>query len=183
MSRHSWWRWVLLISTAVLCITSSAKAHGGGELVLLNVPIDELRMSVWQNPLTPRTNEVIHITVGLTDAQRSPVLDGEVLLTVTENGRLLQQAEATTAQSVNRLFYEADLTPLPRGEYEVAVMATVGQMTGSDSFVMNVRPATYIREILWGVGIAFILLIGVLYRRSMKERPLPARRRSSRSVS
>ncbi|MBX3055745.1 MAG: hypothetical protein KF770_04660 [Anaerolineae bacterium] len=137
-------RVLILLSVLFLPVVEVA-AHGGGALQIANAPVGACLASVWLAPSTPRANKTLHVTVGLADAASgAPVLDGTVLVAVADaaSGRQVAAAPATTAQSVNRLFYEADLPAQMPGDYLFTVTTTCQGVTEVLTFVAAVRPST-----------------------------------------
>jgi hypothetical protein len=118
-------------------------AHGGGELQISNAPIGRYQVSVWNNPPTARAEQTIHVTVGIARmGTGEPVLDAAVSVTIlNESGESLATAAATTEQSVNRLFYEADVDGVPAGLYEMQIEVTGSQGSGLLSFPLMVETA------------------------------------------
>jgi hypothetical protein len=119
-------------------------AHGGGALQIVNEPIGSYLVSVWNNPPTARAGQAVHVTVGIARAGTGePVLDTAVAVKiVTESGQPVATAAATTEQSVNRLFYEADLDGVPTGTYEIQVEVTGSEGNGQVSFPLIVKSAS-----------------------------------------
>ncbi len=160
---------------------ASVLAHGGGTLQIVNAPIAEAyQVSVWSAPPTIRARDDIHITVGVADlVDGSPVLDTAVLVEFYNamSGELIVSESATTEQSINRLFYEADIPGLPQGDYEVVVTVTGEEGSGSVDFALNIRPYLNLPLIL-GASIAIILFLGgglLLFRRSQSRTEQPQR--------
>ncbi|MCP4360077.1 MAG: hypothetical protein GY796_18890 [Chloroflexi bacterium] len=123
---------------------NQANAHGGGTLQLANVPLGECLLSVWSSPPTLRAGSALHITVGLAQtADSQPFLEGVVQVVVYEaNGRTpIHNVPATTEQSTNKLFYEADVDALPAGDYRVEVTTTCLETTETVGFNLQVRPS------------------------------------------
>ncbi len=140
---------VLIFALTLLVVmwspASLVWAHGGGALQIANAPVGDCLVSVWLAPATPRANKTLHVTVGLAEAvDGAPVLDGMVLVEVMDaaSGTQVAAAPATAEQSVNRLFYEADLATQPAGEYQFTVTATCQGITEELTFVVAVRPST-----------------------------------------
>ncbi len=119
-----------------------ALAHGGGKLQIGNAPIGDYLVSVWNNPPTARAGRTIHVTVGVAQAGTgAPVLDATVMVLILNDSAVtVATAPATTEQSVNRLFYEADLPGVPEGVYEMQVMVTGSQSGGEIAFPLVVEP-------------------------------------------
>ncbi|MFZ1397913.1 MAG: hypothetical protein WAS33_13485, partial [Candidatus Promineifilaceae bacterium] len=71
-------------------------------------------------------------------------------------------AVATTAQSINRLFYEADLDTLPTGTYQMQVIVTGAAGTGDVDFALEVVPRA-----IWpwvAGGLAGLAMMGLVVR-------------------
>ncbi len=147
-------------------------AHGGGTLQINNAPVGQCLVSVWSAPPTAQAHTPVHITAGVAAAaDGTPILDADVWVTVTEgsSGTAVAQAAATTEQSVNRLFYEADIPPLPAGAYQFVVTTGCQGVTEAISFEVLVRPSTnplFIAVPLAGGG---LLLLIVMYRRWRRQ--------------
>ncbi|MCP4421139.1 MAG: hypothetical protein GY805_31395 [Chloroflexi bacterium] len=155
---------LLLLPFILLLPIRSVLAHGGGVLQVANVPIGTYQVSVWTNPPTARTNQPVHVTVGIAAAETGePVLDTAVKVDLlTNDGVLLTTAVATTEQSVNRLFYEADLAGVAAGDYEIQVEVVGSEGSGSLSFSLSVKPVSIWPWALWillGVGVIGVGLI------------------------
>lgn len=139
-------------------------AHGGGTLQINNAPVGECLVSVWSAPPTAQAHTPVHITVGVAAAaDGAPILDADVQVTVTEGGRgtAVAQAAATTDQSVNRLFYEADIPPLPAGTYQFVVTTGCQGVTEAVPFEVLVRPSAnlLLRALpLAGGGLLLVIL-------------------------
>lgn len=160
---------------------ASVSAHGGGTLQIVNALIAEAyQVSVWSAPTTIRAQNDIHITVGVADlVDGSPVLDTAVQVDIYEaaTGNLITAAAATTEQSVNRLFYEADMPGLPQGNYDVSVTVAGEEGSGSVAFALQIRPSLNLPLIV-GAGIVVILFLAAglfLFRRSQPRTAQPKR--------
>lgn len=151
-----------LIILLVLLLTSwqTAVAHGGGALQIVNAPIADYLVSVWTNPPTARAGQTIHVTVGVSLAETGePMLAAEVLVTVLDaNGQVATSAAATTDQSVNRLFYEADLGGLPTGAYELVVDVSGPAGRGPVSMPLTITPVSILP---WVIGVAGAMVFGL----------------------
>lgn len=168
-SRLHLWRWMILLAVfGCLLPPGSVLAHGGGELKAGNVAIGSYLVSVWVNPPTVQAGQVIHVTVGIADeSSGEPILDAAVdVLIFDEAGEVVATAVATTEQSINRLFYEADLATLPTGKYLMRVVTTGNAGNGDLAFGFEVVPR---RLWLWiggtVVGLAVIALVVRSWRR------------------
>lgn len=146
-----------LLLALLLTSWQTAVAHGGGALQIGNAPIADYLVSVWTNPPTARAGQTIHVTVGVALAEDgAPMLEAEVLATILDAaGQPLSSAAATTEQSVNRLFYEADLAGVPAGEYELVVAVSGPAGSGPVSVPLVVNPVSIWP---WVVGVAAVVV-------------------------
>ena len=138
-------------------------AHGGGILQVTNVPIATYQVSVWTNPPTARAGQPIHVTVGIAAADSgAPVLDAAVeVMVVDANGEPKAAAAATTEQSVNRLFYEADLNDVAIGSYEVIVQVMGSEGSGELVFPLVVKSMSlwpWLGGLLAGAGGIWLMI-------------------------
>jgi hypothetical protein len=142
----------------------SAAAHGGGQLVAGPVQSGPYTLSVWVNPPQPRSGEPLHFTVGLADPEDgAPILDADILITMESSMEDLPPitAEATTEQSVNRLFYETDIEVEQSGSYLVTVSATGVEGEGRVPIELNVDPPSGVNWFLLGLmGLLLVLVLG-----------------------
>jgi hypothetical protein len=109
--------WLLLPATLVL-------AHGGGQLQVGPVASGPYQVSVWTDPVTPRVDRDLHVTVAVGDGvTNEPVLDAAVTVTVYLRGgeTAVVTKPALAEAATNRLFYETDLRLVEEGEYRVVV--------------------------------------------------------------
>ena len=153
----------LFLCSAFLFNWQPVLAHGGGELQINNAPVGEYQVSVWNNPPTARSGQVIHITVGIAQASTGePVLDGAVQVSiVSANGEILTTAAATTEQSVNRLFYEADLEGVSTGTYEMQVEVMGADGRGVLTFPLPVQPVAWWPWIAGAAGAVIVIFLGL----------------------
>lgn len=166
------------LGLVLLLLTGRVMAHGGGELQLSNAPVEACQASVWLNPPQPATNDILHVTVGISDETQAPVLDSTIGIEVVQTDDIVQTAQATSEQSVNRLFYEADLEPLSAGVYEVVLQLQSPNCEGDLSFPVEVNRSSNLTLYLLGIG---LLGIGVFVwqrrrRGGGRVRPLPPSR-------
>ena len=178
---------VFVLLGLILFIAQPVFAHGGGTLQIVNAPVaDAYQVSVWSAPVTVRAQDDIHITVGVgTLADASPVLDATVRVDVYEfeSGELLASEQATTEQSVNRLFYEADFSGLPQGDYDVVVTVDGGDGNGAVAFELSIRPYLNLPLIIGGALIIILFLGAGLFifkRQGPQTEPKPQNRRRNR---
>lgn len=166
MSAGLWWVFVGLVMG--LCATG-VFAHGGGPIQIANEPLCNDFVSVWLSPSPPRANDTIHFTVGLSDETSAPVLDRVVIVEIVGDSGVVASGLATTEQSVNRLFYEADFDAVRSGSYSVAVRVPCADREDSASFAMTVESASPL--VGWSTYLvgSFILLAIVLLWRQWKS--------------
>lgn len=142
-------------------------AHGGGTLQITNAPVGECLISVWSAPPQAKANTPLHITVGAAQAaDGEPVLDAEMwvqVLSESSEEPIAAQA-ATTEQSVNRLFYEADLPELAVGTYQIEVSTRCRGTEGAVSFLVTVRPSVNPLYIAVPLGLGGLLVAVLLFR-------------------
>lgn len=157
-----------VLATAVLLLIAAlpALAHGGGALTVGNEPVGAYKVSVWVNPPQPRADQTVHMTVGIAGENDAPVLNAQVQISLLAAGSddVVVTAEATTAQSINRLFYETDFPQVDPGAYDVQVNVTGNEAQGVVSFPLDVRPAGGINWVLMGlIGVGLIGAIVVFW--------------------
>lgn len=149
-----------------------AGAHGGGKLQVNQAPVGSCRVSVWSAPSAPRANTPLHVTVGVAQAvDGAPVLDALVQVQVvdTAGNQPVAQATATTGQSANKLFYEADLPALRPGPYTFAVTTSCGEATATVSFPVEIRPAVNPLFIALPLVAGALLAAAGLYHKWQKQ--------------
>ncbi len=157
-----------------LFFVPSAWAHGGGILVVENEPVGAYAVSVWMNPPVPRTNETLHMTVGIAGAEQEPVLDAVVQIDIFEAGSDLPVTSATAAteQSVNRLFYETDFPKIEPGDYDVVVRVNGADGSGDVVFEMEMKPAggmSWVVAGLVGIGVIAMVVVVVSWRKQKRS--------------
>jgi hypothetical protein len=141
-------------------------AHGGGELQIINAPVADYLVSVSTSPVPLRARTALHVTVSVAAvSDQTPVLDANVLVEIFETGtgRPLASAPATTEQSVNKLFYEADLPPLNAGMVDFIVTIIGAEGEGEVMFRQEVRPFLDTGRLVTFIILA-LLIIAVGYR-------------------
>jgi hypothetical protein len=145
-------------------------AHGGGQLIAGPVPAGPYLVSVWVNPPQPRAGEPIHLTVGVAaPADGTPVLDAQVRIALRPltGGAPAVSSEATTDQSVNKLFYETDMEVVEEGVYQATVEVTGSQGDGQLGFELAVQSPSSFSWLLPGLGGLLIVLV-IAWRRSRR---------------
>lgn len=173
----------LLLPLLILGVPDPLFAHGGGTLQITNAPIGNCLISVWSAPPSPRVGTPLHITVGAAEAgSGEPVLDATVQIVVlsASGGEQMAAARATTEQSVNKLFYEADLPALAAGTYQFEVTTNCQGAEGVVSFEWEIRPSSNPLLITVPIGLGLLVLVGLVFRfwkkREIKEDPVRNRR-------
>lgn len=164
--------WIGVALGTLLLAVTPVWAHGGGTLKIANEPIGAYQVSVWTAPAVPRGGDPLHVTVGV--ARRNdgrPVLDTAVQVEafIADGNQLLGSAAATTEQSVNKLFYEADLPAFDVGTVKIVVTVMGEGGEGTVTFDQEIRPhfnTTLIISLLAGGA----LLAGLTWIRSWKKR-------------
>lgn len=179
-----------LLFSLLLLPTATAVAHGGGTLYVSNARVSDYLVSVWIAPAQLRTNEPVHFTVGVaTAADRLPMLEADIEVAIydVQSGERVAAGQPTTEQSVNRLFYEADMPALPRGNYQVEV--TVAGPAGSDTVAFEISVVSYVNtSLIMAVLGGVLLLAAALWwrmwgQRNGRYRSRPHPRRRSRSAT
>lgn len=156
---------VLLVLAGVVGLVTAVYAHGGGEIQIAFAPVGPYKMTLWLNPPNPQAGQVMHITVGVAAPPNdAPMLDATVEIEISDatSGELILTTEATTAASINRLFYETDFTIAEPGSYRVNTTVSASDGAGSAEFMLEVAPASTTNWLLIGLGgLGFIFLIAL----------------------
>jgi len=160
---------VSLMTTAVMPVF----AHGGGLIHVAGEPAGDYRVTVWVAPNEVEASKTLHFTVAVVEAENNDmVLDSEVGIEVFVAGtdeRVLF-GPATTEQSVNKLFYEADFSEAPEAGIYTVVTTVNGRLGNGDvAFDLEIIPAkTTVNWLFVGIGaLVVIVTIGLfLSRRS-----------------
>lgn len=143
----------------------AAGAHGGGALIINARDAGPYRISVWVNPPEPQINEPVHFTVGLSSpVDNAPILDADVSIEMKAKGpgRSDYFSPATTEQSVNKLFYEADLEIQEAGTYETVVTINGPAGYGEIRFETILGEKSKINWLIWGLlGLGLVLIFGL----------------------
>ncbi len=145
----------------------SVLAHGGGALQISNAPVGQYQVSVWTNPPTARAGQTIHVTVGVARISNGePVLGTAVAVTILNQAdEPVVTAAATTEQSINRLFYEADLDGVPSGMYEMQVEVAGSEGSGQLSFPLPVETVPIWPWLVGAVSVGGIFWLVLRYWR------------------
>ena len=148
-------------------------AHGGGDLIAGPVQAGPYQASVWVNPPEPKALEPIHFTVGLfAPEDGSPVLDADIQVEMrTQGGEgAAVVAPATTEQSVNKLFYETDMTVAEPGPYETIFSISGPEGEGVVSLVIEVRSPSKINWLMLGLaGLGLVVVFGWVFSRRSRQ--------------
>lgn len=172
---------LLLLLTMVLTRQEPLLAHGGGPIQIENEPLGMLQISAWLNPGQPQSHEIVHITVGISDDQRVPRLDSTVFVEILGTEGRVWQGFATTEQSTNRLFYEADIEPLLPGHYEVMLHIEDALGTGALSFPISVKKGSFLSGTYPFIVAGSLAAAGVIvWQRSKRYRQSVSRPTSRR---
>lgn len=155
-----WWLVGLLALIGLAVGIRPLLAHGGGEIKIGRGPVGPYKLTVWMNPPQARPGETIHITVGALAEDDSPLLDAMMVVQMKNaaSGNVVITESATTEQSTNKLFYEADFPAPDEGLYEISVSMTRGDVSGQVAFQTEVQARRSINWLVIGlVGIGIIL--------------------------
>lgn len=158
---------VVLLTTAVLPVF----AHGGGLIHVAGEPAGDYRVTVWVAPNEVESGKTLHFTVAVVEAENNDmILDADVGIEVfaTDSGEMILSGPATTEQSVNKLFYEADFPEAPQaGMYTVVTTVNGRYGPGDVSFDLEIIPTKLtINWLVVGiVGLVIVAVIGVIFSR------------------
>lgn len=161
-----------MLSTGVL----SVLAHGGGLIYVAGEPAGDYRVTVWVAPNEVEAGKTLHFTVAIVASESNDmILDADVDIDVFAAGSNtpLLTGSATTEQSVNKLFYEADFPEAPEaGIYSVVTQVNGRLGTGDVSFELEIIPAkTTINWFAIGIaGLVVVTIVGfILSRRTSTD--------------
>lgn len=163
--RHT--RLLLILLLSLPLAFTRAGAHGGGEIQIANAPVGPYKLTAWLNPPQPQAGKTMHITIGLSEPpDDAPMLDAAIAVQITAvaTNQLILTTQATTAQSINRLFYETDFTLADVGDYVVTMVVTAPGGEGTAVFPMTVNPARDANWLLIGLLALVVVTLGSLYR-------------------
>lgn len=174
-----WLKRLLLLVASVLVLAppaSTVRAHGGGMARLTNEDIGPYWISVWTSP-NPVREGTLHVTVSVAEPGEAgdrqagpPVLDASVALLLIPPRATMDvvSAKATTAQSTNKLYYEADVQVPVAGEWLVEVDVQGEEGRGQSSFDLAVEPAQDSNWLL--PGGAALLVIAAFFFYTVRRR-------------
>lgn len=156
-----------VMTTAVIPVF----AHGGGLIYVAGEQAGDYRVTVWVAPNEVETGKTLHFTVAVVKAENNDmILDANVGIEVfvANTDTLVLSGPATTEQSVNKLFYEADFPESPSvGTYTVVTTVDGDAGMGDVSFDFEVIPAkTTINWLFIGIGgLVVIIIVGFFLSR------------------
>lgn len=151
-------------------------AHGGGLIHVAGEPAGDYRVTVWVAPNEVEAGKTLHFTVAVVAAENNDmILDADVGIEVFEAGSdtLVLSDAATTEQSVNKLFYEADFSEAPAaGMYTVVTTVNGSYGTGDVSFDFEIIPAkTAVNWLLIGIGgLVVVAVLGMFLSSTINRR-------------
>lgn len=160
---------------------SSARAHGGGELVAGLEPVGPYAVSVWINPPQPRVGSPLHFTVGVASGvDGAPVLDANVTiemhLLATETAVDPDAAimgTATTDQSTNKLFYETDVDVLQKGVYVTEITVQGREGSGALQLEVGVAEPAGTNWLMIGLGgLVLLISLGLFWSYRQQQTPV-----------
>lgn len=175
-------RWVFLWKTVLFCCLAAgawgaagrqALAHGGGVIYVAGETAGAYRVTVWVAPNVVEAGRQLHFTVAVVeDESNDMILDAVVDLEVwaAASGAPALSGAATTEQSVNKLFYEADFRAPDVGTYTVVTKVNGRSGSGEVAFELEVVEAkTAVNWLLVGLGgLALTAVMGfILSRRAV----------------
>lgn len=144
-----------------LGLSTAARAHGGGYPQISNQEVGPYRVSVWTQPQPLRAGSQAHFTIAVSkplgdpgtiaENTGTPALGANVqveLIPITGNAdTLMLQAERGTG--INKLYYETDVEMPAIGRWEVYLVISGDEGSGSTRFEIDVEPPSHTRWILW----------------------------------
>jgi len=133
---------VLIILFIFFFWITPVDAHGGGVLQAANEPAGPYKVSVWTSPSPFENGRPVHITIGIAGGtEDEPVLDATVqVIATSRNTNQTISAKATTEQSTNKLFYEADFTLPEQGIYDIQIQVVGAAGEGAIVFEVEALP-------------------------------------------
>ncbi len=170
MKRQLRWLSLLALCLGLAVLSSSAAAHGSGEIMLSDAPAGPYLLTVWVSPAEAKAGSPLHVTVGVAlsdQGETKPVLDADIQVQIWEAGgdSPLASAAATTGQSVNKLLYETDLTVDEPGSYQVKVAVVGLEGSGENAFIIEVQPAATVDWLPIALAALGLIVLGGLVRK------------------
>lgn len=170
MNKRSLVVWVGALVLLWAAFVHPVWAHGGGIIYAAGEAAGPYLVTVWVAPNTIEAGKTLHFTVAVVQPEGNrPVLDADVMMVVLADGAdmAVLSGTATTEQSVNKLFYEADFqAPVAAGVYQVQAQVSGVDGEGVVSFDLVVEPARRNNLLLIGlVGVLLVTALGILLAR------------------
>ncbi|MCC6455100.1 MAG: hypothetical protein IT328_09175 [Caldilineaceae bacterium] len=197
---------ISLVSSAIIAPQyTPVSAHGGGTPRLTNVPIGPYHLYAWSEPDPWRVGEV-HLSLAVTmpnpDSSSSqveiPVTDVEITVTFTPVGNPVSSDTGQTSAAsppapivvmaqrqafLGDFYFEADPILPVEGDWQIGIVVTGKEGSGSTEFMMEALPA---RTINWtlvaGAGAVLVLLVVLLASWSRAQQPAQPARRPHRNA-
>lgn len=115
------------------------QAHGLGEQQLERVETGPFRLSAWTDPISPNTDEPLHVTVAVENAD-GLVRNVNVMVNVTaqDDENISFEDRATHERAVNKLQYEAQFELTSPGTYDVVVSVENEEGNGTATFSLTI---------------------------------------------
>ena len=160
--------WVMATTAVGITAVMPAFAHGGGLIHVAGEPAGDYRVTVWVAPNEVEAGKTLHFTVAVVESENNDmILDADVGIDVFAAGSTtpVLSGPATTEQSVNKLFYEADFPQAPESGVYTVVTTVNGRLgTGDVSFDFEILPAKpTINWLVIGIGgLVVVMVIGFL---------------------
>jgi len=179
MSRQITLHALPILLLLVLCWPARLlRAHGGGLLQVAAEPAGPYKVSAWTSPTRLEAGRPGHVTVSVAGEADAPVLDAEVLVQIESGeGDEIMSVPATTAQSANKLFYEADMILPEIGRYWMTIRINGWQGSGEVTFPIEVRPVASTNWFLLGFIVLGLVISLFLFRLWEKQPAAPVPRR------
>ncbi len=164
---------LLVIPFLFLAPRFIVEAHGGGQLIAGPQQTGPYSVSVWVNPPQPRAEETLHYTVGVAaPGDGAPVLDAEIMIVMeplSGDGPAVS-AQATTDQSINKLFYETDMLVDTPGRYLATFEVSGSEGAGQLTLELEVLSPSPFNWFLLGLaGLLLVLVLGWWRTRSARR--------------
>ena len=157
--------WVMVAMVVGITAVMPVLAHGGGLIYVAGEPAGDYRVTVWVAPNVVEAGKTLHFTVAVVESENNDmILDADVNIDVYAAGSdtPILSGPATTEQSVNKLFYEADFPQAPEAGMYTVVTTVNGRLgTGDVSFDFEIIPAK--PTVNWLViGIGGLVVVAVV---------------------
>lgn len=158
---------LIMLATAVMPVL----AHGGGLIHVAGEPAGDYRVTVWVAPNEVEAGKTLHFTVAVVEGENNDIiLDADVDIDVFALGSTapVLSGPATTEQSVNKLFYEADFPEAPEAGMYTVVTTVNGRLgIGDVSFDFEIIPAkTSVNWLFIGLGgLVLVVVVGFFLSR------------------